>query len=199
MNELDEPKEVSVYDKDQRQLTVQGPDGATMVYRMDPLGRLVELVGPGGKLWRYDWDDRGNHLRLTLPTGDSWLAELGNLSRPTRIEDPTGGYVKWWWSDPLTFNEADALGPRAQIKMDGLGRVVRITDGLGHATEYDHDANGNTVSVLRPDGSSVVMEYDPEGDLVRQTDGAGRAIKWDYDQFGNCVRNTIESRGGVSC
>lgn len=187
LNEMGEAADTSIYDKDENKLTLQRLDGSTIIYQLDDRGRITEIKDAEGNSWRYEWNDQGDRLRLVVPTGDTWLVESGNRFESTRIVDPTGSYRKMWWSDQLTYNEADDIGLQVQIHFDGLGRVDRVTDGLRRTTQYSRDSVGNIIKIFRPDGSIFSMEYDPEGNLLREMDEEGRTNEYQYDVFSNCV------------
>ncbi len=78
---------------------------------------------------------------------------------------------------------------------DTIGRTTKVDNRKSDLTvvssfEYERDAVGNPVSILREDDSVVYYEYDAKHQLTRETqrDDQGQdmyAYEWDYDAAGN--------------
>lgn len=157
------------------QMSVAGPLGAKSVdahnYRHDGLGRLVEATASGAVLrWRYDsldrviaedgpagtflreFDDMNHKVLTRWPTGRIEEAQWDELGRITKIvlSQPDGVVV--------TGAAGDSL---AELKFEGLTKVVALQLGTGAATNRRYDQAGRVVesSVIGADGTEILTRY----------------------------------------
>ncbi|WP_164828166.1 RHS repeat protein, partial [Paenibacillus ehimensis] len=54
-----------------------------------------------------------------------------------------------------------------------LGKVTKIIDGKGYATNYDYDKLGRVTKAINPDNSVVTLQYDDAKNSILITDEAG--------------------------
>ncbi|NEX63125.1 DUF4214 domain-containing protein [Noviherbaspirillum galbum] len=108
---------------------------------------------------------------------------------------------------------------------DGLGRLASSTDALGRSVIYRHDASGNVLTVIAPNGLSTMSvrnaagelvsvvsidamvaggplgatqyKYDADGRLRFQMDGSGVKQYWLYDQAGRQVA-AVDGNGDLT-
>ena len=68
------------------------------------------------------------------------------------------------------------------------GRLVSTTDARGQVTTYEHDARGNAVVAVGPNGATTRLTYDADGRVSRTTTP--------YDANGSVTGETVSSPAG---
>jgi len=59
--------------------------------------------------------------------------------------------------------------------------LASVTDRLGHATYYTHDADRNLIAVESAGGRITYLGYDGNGNLTSLSDPNGNTTYWDYN------------------
>jgi RHS repeat-associated protein len=115
------------WDAEHHLLATALPDGSTVTYRYDPLGRRVEMAH-GSQVTRYAWDESA--LSAEYDGANALQATYVHGLTPTDILEMTRG------------------GQRFFHVTDGQGSVTALTDAFGNAVQrYTYDSFGNaTVS-----------------------------------------------------
>jgi RHS repeat-associated protein len=125
----------------------------------DDWGRVVSTRGSDGL----------THHRVTDPvacTVTTWMTDAKGKETPRAVTygDPrTGRVVK-----AAVFTTAQDLKKNAPYSTvtqawDGVGRLRKSTDPLGHTTAFTYDVFGRVVSTTLPDGVIVRKRYAPSG------------------------------------
>jgi RHS repeat-associated protein len=158
-----------------------------------------------GKVTENDYDRNSRRTRMTVGSGADAATttygydEVGNLN---------------WMKDP----NSQGTERRTNYEYDDHNRRKKVTDPLGHWTEWVYDPAGNVEEEKRMDGHSVTfplydemnrpkqrederqhlsyMDYDAAGNLQTQTDERGKAYSYDYDFLNRKTRVTYP--GGSS-
>ncbi|MDG5493415.1 RHS repeat-associated core domain-containing protein [Niveispirillum sp. BGYR6] len=146
------------------------------------LGRPAQVVEPDGASHRFTYDPRGNLAQHVSPSGQptSYLRDGRGL--PLALRDALGTIQRFTWSaggDLLA--EATEKGPYRQYDHDALGRVISVQRGTDAPLRLSRDENGNPITIHRPDGGKVVLDYDAEDHVTRHKDPLGRVTRWRYD------------------
>ena len=157
-------------------------------------GRLCEETLPSGQTWEYSYDDRGELLEKKADTGEE-----------IRYAYDVNGFV---------IEESEKIGEgewkRHQYERDAYGRMVSMTDSLGHATSYSYDsldghllkepscvkdAAGNRAeyeydtagrkNCIKTDAGITEIRYNPQNYPTYVKDGNGGELRRAYDKLGN--------------
>ncbi len=215
---------LSAYDGLGNRREVQDPNGNLTRFRHDGLGRLVETTDAKGQKTAYSYDGEGLKISETDRRNVSRTFaydNLGRLRRTILIASISGVP----WSQDTQYQdvarnriEIDARGNRTTYELDGLDRVVRLTDPLsktvlskwdginkreetdkrGNTTKYEYDALNRLTKVTDPEPfqlQSVETSY--EDTLNRRTEKDRRRIErvTQMDPLGRVVSVT---RAGVT-
>jgi YD repeat-containing protein len=82
----------------------------------------------------------------------------------------------------------DALGHQTNFSYDSATKTT-VTDALGFQTSYVHDALGQLARIAAPAVNGVLQSrsfgYNGNGDVTSTTDGQGNVINYQYDDNGN--------------
>ena len=154
-------------------------------------GDVTSITGPTGAKTTFTYDKYGNKLSSTDPDGGKTTGRFDLIGRMLTSVSPLGNLPK-----------ANATDYTMTYTYDALGRVLTVTDHLGHTaantydakeeltsstdrdgrqTVYDYSATGKLVKTVRPDGSVISNTYDANGNLVTRTDGNGNNTTFAYD------------------
>jgi YD repeat-containing protein len=141
---------------------VIGADGATCEYSYDGAGRYVRLIIRNGKNRRkvqiaYDWLGRVTLVRVEE---DAEVQKESYTYEATDLFDKSASYA---------INKAAADGLKTQFLYNKAGllwKVVRFEAGGPSVTTYEHDAFGNLVRIVLPDGGEIKATYDSRDRLI---------------------------------
>ncbi|GAB2971949.1 DUF6531 domain-containing protein [Amycolatopsis acidiphila] len=150
------------------QLRVLGggvPDVVVLDYRYDDLGRLTGVVNSSGIPLRFDYDPHG---RLT-----GWQDRNGVWYR--YVYDPAGRCIRTVGAEGFLDGVFD---------YDRERLVTRFTDSLGHVSEFQLNAAGQTVRETDALGGVTVFEWDRYDRLLSRTDPLGRVTRYLHDADG---------------
>jgi RHS repeat-associated protein len=171
-----------------------GKETQTTSFKYGAHGELESITNPLGKTWTFGYDSYGDRTSETDPLGDKQTLSYDKDSRLAAIVSPRGN-----------AEGAKASEYETKVQRDAQGRPVKVTDPLGHATEYAYDLNGNLASttdakghttkytynaddertkVEKPSGAIQETGYDGAGYVTSQTDGNGKTRTY--------VRNVLE-------
>jgi RHS repeat-associated protein len=142
-----------------------GIELASVGYLFAPEGELAMLVDREQGPTRFTHDERSFLVAATRPDG----------STQHRAMDITGNL----------FKTADKLDRRY-----GVGGCLNEADG----TRYVHDADGQLVEAVLPDGQSRRYRWNGRGELVEVTRPDGKRVAFAYDAFGRRIRKDFEGR-----
>ena len=150
------------------------PMGHTTRYEYDLLGQRVVEIAPDGGIQSFGYDGNGNQIRRADARGNSTRVVFDAANRPIAVVRPTGAteYLEYDAAGRHTvISEHGAAGhAHRQRSYDGLGRVVRQVDALGHVTTttWADDASTHTRqrTIESPTGAVTRSTFDGFGDLV---------------------------------
>jgi RHS repeat-associated protein len=132
-----------------------------------------------------------NGLTQFLYDSTGALTQITNaLGQQAQITQHTGGGL------PLTVVDRNSV--ITTLSYDGRMRLNTniVHTGAGNlTTTYNHDAAGNLVSVQRPDGSTLVNNFDTAHRLTSVTDLFGQSIDLTLDQLGDNTMTDIDDSG----
>jgi RHS repeat-associated protein len=179
------------YDHSSRQTALTDEAGRVTTLAYDLGSQLRNIDYSDGQTPRvsYDYDSLGRRSEMADGTGTSTYAydSLGRLTSATdgrgrRLQyayDLAGRITKIGYPADLvaaTAGGQTVADPSVRRTYDGAGRMVSITDWLGHRTTFDHDVAGNTTAQSYANGTTATFAYDHADRLTRRTDsGPGGA------------------------
>ncbi|NJL05720.1 MAG: RHS repeat protein [Chloroflexaceae bacterium] len=158
------------YDDDTRTTRVTDANGNTTTYVYDENYFIQQVTDARGNSNASEYDARGNLIRYTNRRGFTWTYEYdANGNRIAQSEPVDQFSAVYYTADRSTwlYNEANEL--------------LQHTDANGYSTRFTYDANGNLLTVERPDGSVMTMTYNSFGQIETLTDGLGNTSTNTYD------------------
>jgi RHS repeat-associated protein len=152
------------------------PGGATqtVAYAYNAYGEPKSLTDPLSHVWSFEYDAQGNRIAEVDPEGDKWTWAYDEDSRRKTAVSPRG-------------NEegAEASKYTTTYERDLQGRPVKITDPLGHVTEFRYDANGNLEKEIDAAGHTTTFFYNADDELTKEERPNGAVLETEYDGAGN--------------
>jgi len=190
------------YDKDGRVTVVTNSHDEKTLYRMNPLGLVVEIKRPGLRPERFEYDDRNAQVRRhTDVRGGETLVDRDERGNVTQIRRPDGTTIELEFGelDNRPLCGIDPLGNEWRWRYDSAGRLVEETDPLGRSTRWSF-REGLLNRVEHPGELVSKLEYDRHKNLCTVRSGhhsRQRVQHAEYDARGRIVR-LVDVRGGVT-
>jgi RHS repeat-associated protein len=142
-------------------------------------GQLESLTDPLGHTWSYGYDSYGDPTSETDPLGHTQTLGYDKDSRLVSTVSPRGN-----------LEGAEASEYETTVERDPQGRPLKVTDPLGHATEYGYDANGNLASVTDAKGHTTKYSYDADNERTKVEKPDGAILENAYDGAGTISSQT---------
>ncbi|MFN7921621.1 MAG: RHS repeat-associated core domain-containing protein [Bryobacteraceae bacterium] len=188
----------------------------TTTVSFDGLGREKRSVQVGGGTVDRQYDALGRLWRVSPPesgTPSHWTeTTFDELNRPVRVVRPDGVSQALTYYSGKTTTSRDEGSKWRRTEVDGLGRLVSVTEDptftgvnvLGvdytnvsafsplYQTTYTYDANGNLKTVTQGDRNRS-FDYDGLSRLTSATNpetGSTTPITYEYDLSGNVTKKT---------
>ncbi len=201
--QLIDPDTALPYDPDQFVLTV--PNGQTLQLSRtfglqtvtDTNGNTLSFTANGigsstGKVVSFTRDSSGRITAITDPNHNVLrytYSAAGDLATSADALQNTSTYSYDGTHDLLSYlNPLGVQGVRSTY--DGSGRLIQVTDPLGHVTNFGHDPLSRVESITDNRGNPTTYGYDANGDLVSITDPLGQTFTGTYDANGNRLTQT---------
>lgn len=160
---------------------VSGKEAQKTTFRYNAKGDLIEETDPLGNSTKYTYDSAGDRESETDPEGDkrTWKynldsQEIAEVSPKGNAEGAnSSAYTTWSERDERgrLAKVTDPLGHTTEYKYEGNGNKEAVTDGNGHGTKYIYDEDNEQIGVEEPGKTVTKTGYDAEGKIVSHTDG----------------------------
>ncbi|MHB8800013.1 MAG: DUF7619 domain-containing protein [Thermoanaerobaculia bacterium] len=182
---LTDPKaNVSAFTHDAagRVTSITYPGGSSETLERDAKGLVTSTTNRRGQTIQYTRNGRGQLTRKELPDGtavDYTYDAAGRLATVTEA----GGTTRLTWDSRGFLSEIHYPGGKwFRYEMDDVGRTTRRTSDDGYVLDWEYDAAGRIVRIMRNGGTLVVFyEYDTHGRLLREERGNGTATIYAWD------------------
>ncbi len=155
-------------------------EGQAKKNRHDSANRLIERTDAIGLSWKYQYDDKGNLTQETDPLGRTFTYSYDG---------------KWNKVTSRTRFLPDNTPVVTQFEYDqATGKLIRMTDPLGNATNMAYTTRGQLASITVPGNRTTNFAYNDGGDLTRTTDPLGNEVQLGTDGAGRQIEVT-DARG----
>lgn len=144
----------------------------TTKYRMDAIGRTIEVIQTDGTKLRADYDDINNTIKVTDESGQQRIQKWSSLGQA--IEN---GYFS---GNNYVVTQRTGYDP--------YGRAAWTDDALGNRTRNTYDNWNRVVLTTRADGTSISMKYDDVARTATSTDAEGYMQIATYDKWGKGIK-----------
>jgi RHS repeat-associated protein len=135
----------------------------------------------------------------TTVNGERWVESFDPATRTTAIVDPAGATAATTYDSSGRIITTSVPGSaNASFAYNSEGRLVRQTIGAGRlaeTTRWDYDAGTGTVTVTRPDHSTITVSVDAAGNPTTIKGPNGAAITETYNGAG--LLTELQPPGGA--
>ncbi len=172
------------------------PGGKTQItkYKYASNGDPESVTNPLEQTWKYEYDSKGDRIAEIDPEGNKRTWEYNEDSQITAEVSPrgniSGGKPESFKTkiernaQGLPLKVTDPLGHATEYKYDGDDHVEAVTDGNKDKTKYTYDGDDELIKVEEPNKTITETEYDADGQVVSQANGNKHKTKY--------VRNAVE-------
>jgi RHS repeat-associated protein len=160
----------------------------TTKYKYKSDGELEAMTDPLGHEWKYEYDSYGDRTAETDPEGNKRTWEYNEDSQQTATVSPRGNATG---AEPAKFKTTternaqslpvkitDPLGHTTEYKYNADGDVEAVTDANKHATSYSYNGEDEPIKTKEPNGDTTETEYDKAGQVIAQIDGNKHKTKY---------------------
>ncbi|HEY8502812.1 MAG TPA: DUF6531 domain-containing protein, partial [Solirubrobacterales bacterium] len=151
----------------------------TTSFGYDEDGQLESVTDPLERTWSFGYDAYGNRTSETDPLGNTATLGYDKASRLVAVVSPRGN-----------AEGTEASDYETTIERDPQGRPLKVTDPLGHATEYAYDANGNLASKTDAKGHTTKFTYNAANERTKVERPNGAVLETGYDGAGYVTSQT---------
>jgi RHS repeat-associated protein len=211
-----------VYDGLGNKKEIEDSEGRKTRHSYDGLGRLMTTTDAKGQESRYSYLPDGLKESETDRRGVKKLFAYDNLDRLRKTWLDAAPFSGVSWSQETQYLdrpeprrvETDARGKATISDFDGMGRLIKETDALGHyrtftwdgvnkveetdkrhhATQFAHDGINRLTKTTDPLAQVVTILYDDRQNQVVETDKRGIAKRTQLDPLGR-VRSVARAVG----
>lgn len=187
-----------VHDAGNQPVAVTNALGHTTRRDYDALGRLTAETDALGRTSRFHYDDEGRLDRITDAKGGDKTFRYDTAGRLTELTDCSGHTTAYRYDTLGNVESVTAPdGAVTRHTHDALGRLTAIAhpadaNGRVLSERFEHDADGNVVSLTDTAGQVTRFRYNGQGLATERTDPNGRTLHYRYD---NALRLTAVVNG----
>ncbi len=175
-----------------KERTVTLPDGGTIVYLYDAIGRLVRTTNAEGLVTEDTYSQTGQRISQTDPLGNVIQSCFDHRDRLVLQIDKNGHRTTYAYdANDNLIAQTNALGETTTITYDGEDRVIATTTAAGQTTQQIRDASGQIIERVDPAGRRTYYQYNLAGQETRRYRDDGRQIlQATYTNFGQIATET---------
>ena len=196
------------YDQEGQVILARGFVGNPLVpvehrWQRDLGGRLRLYTDPEGKQTQYDYTSEDQWTKITLPDGSNRQRVFDAAGQLIREIAPTGTTVDYTYgadglAEKLHYTAAPGvIGlPDLQLKRDGLGRPVRLTQGSS-GINLKYDLIGRLISESSS-GTTASWVHDDLNGRADLTYPDGRIDRYHFDEIGRISSIRLQQPAAIS-
>ncbi|HET9172008.1 MAG TPA: DUF6531 domain-containing protein [Actinospica sp.] len=156
--------------------------GFTTTTSYDAYGDVASVADPMGDVTKYGYNT-GTGWRTSQVSGNGVAAGTAPGCTPPAVGCTTYAYDAYGRVIQVT----DPLGHATKRTYDANGNLLSATDGDQNTTTYGYDASNRRTSVTNPDTTASHTDYNPDGTTADTIDGAGNKTTYTYDAQGRTL------------
>ena len=166
------------------------------IYQYDKKGRMLREINPLKDEKNYSYDGNDNIISALDEDGNVTKVQYDLNNKPISMSYSDGKEALFRYNKRGELVELKDWNGTTTMEYGKTGKLAKVTDMEGRATNYIYDANGNSTSIVYPDGSTVCNDYDKNNRKTEVIDAEKQVTHYDYDALGNTLsiqqpKNTV--------
>ena len=186
-----------LYDSQDRETTVQFPDGTTNLYSFNSQGNVTKFVDNAGNATTYSFDALGRETRSTNALNGVTTLTFDSGGNLTVDQEPTpsGGTARTNTYSYDSMNRLTTMTAPLSLQTvygyDSDGNQVTVKDPIGRVTTTVFDALDRPTVVIDPLNSNrTTTTYDGDSEVIQVDDAMNRITTTTYDNRGWVATST---------
>jgi RHS repeat-associated protein len=168
-----------------------GTQGAvTTSFTYDPaFNQLASVTDPLNHSVTYSYDTKGNLTSVKDALDRTWRYTYNKVGQLKTAKDPLDHIWTYAYTAGDLTSVTDPLGRTTSRFVDSAGRVVMVTNALGHRVRREYDGLNQLTKLTDPLGGMTLLGYDPSGNMETVTDA-----RQNVTTYGNDDMDRVTSR-----
>ncbi len=137
-----------------------------------------------------DFDELARTRAVTDADGMVLIYELDGLNRITKIVHSDGTSEQNDWGCCWLDKQIDRLGNTTTYWRNYFGQPLVVQNGADRLLQYEHDANGNMLTLYDESGNPTRWEYDSRNHMTKRTFADNSFYTYVFDGLGNLKQRT---------
>ncbi|PVD52724.1 hypothetical protein DC498_07270 [Terrimonas sp.] len=178
------------YDKQGNVTSITDQKGNITQYGYDALNRRTSMKFADGTSNFYTYDDAGNLTVLQHTDGTQTTFTYNQLNQVTQKVVPGGEVFNYTYDALGRILTATNNSGMVTLTYDALGRV--LSESFNNKTvAYAYNDAGRTKTIIYPDNTSVIREYDTRNRLVKILKDSVLVALYDYNNTNQLISQTM--------
>ncbi len=193
----------------QHSITGQNNNSQVESFMYDEVNDIISHTLQNGSVITYTYDNQNNLTNESGPLGYNKTYTRDQFERITKETDGTAtisiGYNGYGNLNSISY---DGTAVKQSAVYDDLSRIMDITDGNGHITQYSYDPDDNITSItadkdslklttqymydendnihaiIDPNNDSTTLQYNNSDDLEKEFTSNNIVRSWNYNNDG---------------
>jgi RHS repeat-associated protein len=177
------------YNEEGKILVVKDKLGNETKFSYDENGNLNAISDAEGKKTSFGHYADGTLSTITNARNQKTTLEYNSDKKVTgkKVDDVAYASYNYDYAGAL-ISYTDSSGTTVYSR-NALGFVTKIVFPNEHTVEFEHDANGNLIKTIYPDGTVVINTPDAMNRIVKVAWG-NYSVDFEYDAAGNLLSET---------
>lgn len=167
----------------------------TIKYQYDANGNLIAQTDPLGQTKKYSYSKTGQLLSETEKDGTVTSYSYDSQGINTGIKYGEGKTVHFTYDSRSLLTKMTDWNGTSSFEYDANSQVIKATNYKGTSIHYTWTKNGEKKSLVYPDGSKVVYEYDGAGNLTKVKDTSSGITAYSYDELNQVTKKLLPNGG----
>lgn len=180
-------KSCFAYDEDGNLAKAFLPDGAAAIWEYDAMGRCIRSVNTAGEVRHYEFDALSRVTRLALPDGNQVDLAYNAYQEVTRASD-RHSTVSYEYSPLGSITKRKQNGTEINFAYDTQERLCTIVNEAGSQYHFGYNKRGEVVKETGFDHLQRQYQRDATGKILRMVRPGGRFTHYEYDANGRIIR-----------
>jgi len=183
------------YDAENNITTMRDQNNNTTTYTYDNLNRRTRMTYPDSRYVEYTYNNKSNVTGIRQTDATVITYQYDTLNRVMSRTLPGGEVYSFTYDKLNRVLTATNNSGTASFNYDNLNRVISESFD-GRTTRYNYSVAGRTQTIIYPDSSTVIKEFDTRNRLVKIIKDSITVVEYAYNNANQVTNKTFAN--GVS-